>query len=146
MVVEIIILKICLFYICEYTDILEETIGFHYRWLWATMWFLGIELRTFRRAVNLLNHWAISSANLFELEVTLSPHYTSSFKHNARYNQLGNAYIERHHGRFNWKTRCRFMFLSEFIFILCCNKLATKRFDNEENGRINSQFQKKPFK
>jgi hypothetical protein len=30
--------------------------------LWATMWLLGIELRTFRRAVGALNHWAISPA------------------------------------------------------------------------------------
>jgi hypothetical protein len=26
------------------------------------MWLLGIELRTFRRAVSALNHWAISPA------------------------------------------------------------------------------------
>jgi hypothetical protein len=30
--------------------------------LWATMWLLGFELRTFRRAVSVLNHWAISPA------------------------------------------------------------------------------------
>jgi hypothetical protein len=35
---------------------------FHYRWLWATMWFLGFELRTFGRAVSALTHWAISPA------------------------------------------------------------------------------------
>ena len=34
----------------------------YYRWLWATIWLLGIELRTSRRAVNALNHWAISPA------------------------------------------------------------------------------------
>ena len=34
----------------------------HYRWLWATMWLLGIELRTFGRAGNALNRWAISPA------------------------------------------------------------------------------------
>ena len=34
----------------------------HYRWLWATMWLLGIELRTSGRATGALNHWAISPA------------------------------------------------------------------------------------
>ena len=29
----------------------EEDIRSHYRWLWASMWLLGIELRTFGRAV-----------------------------------------------------------------------------------------------
>jgi hypothetical protein len=40
---------------------------FHYRWLWATMWLLGFELRTFRRAVSALNHWDISPALNFFL-------------------------------------------------------------------------------
>jgi len=43
-------------------DTPEENIGSHYRWLWATMWLLGIELRTSGRAVSALNHWAISPA------------------------------------------------------------------------------------
>jgi hypothetical protein len=30
--------------------------------LWATMWLLGIELRTSRRTFSVLNHWAISPA------------------------------------------------------------------------------------
>ena len=34
----------------------------HYRWLWATIWLLGIELRTFGRTVRALHCWAISSA------------------------------------------------------------------------------------
>jgi hypothetical protein len=38
----------------------KEDIGSHYRWLWATMWLLGIELGTSRRADSVLNHWAIS--------------------------------------------------------------------------------------
>ena len=38
----------------------EEGTRSHYRWLWATMWLLGIELRTFGRAGSALNHWAIS--------------------------------------------------------------------------------------
>jgi hypothetical protein len=50
----------------EYTvlssDTPEEGIRSHYRWLWATMWLLGIELRTFGRAVSVLNRWAISPA------------------------------------------------------------------------------------
>jgi hypothetical protein len=43
----------------------EESIRPHYRWLWATRWLLGIELRTSGRAVDALNHCAISPA-LFE--------------------------------------------------------------------------------
>ena len=43
-------------------DTSEEGIGSHRRWLWATMWLLGIGLRTSRRAVSALNHWAISPA------------------------------------------------------------------------------------
>ena len=38
--------------ICIYTCVPTEGIRFHYRWLWATTWLLGIELRTFRRAVS----------------------------------------------------------------------------------------------
>ena len=43
----------------------EEGTQSHYRWLWATMGLLGIELRTSGRAVGALNHWAISSAWLY---------------------------------------------------------------------------------
>ena len=46
-----------------FSDIPEEGIRSHYRWLWATMWLLGIELRTSGRAVSALNHWAISPAH-----------------------------------------------------------------------------------
>jgi hypothetical protein len=45
------------------SDTPEEGIGSHYR-LWATMWLLGIELRTSGRAVGALNCWAISPALL----------------------------------------------------------------------------------
>jgi hypothetical protein len=38
------------------SDTLEESIGSHYRWLRATMWLLGIELRASGRAVSTLNH------------------------------------------------------------------------------------------
>ena len=31
-----------------------------YGWFWATMWLLGIELRTSERVASVLNHWAIS--------------------------------------------------------------------------------------
>ena len=34
----------------------------HYRWLWATMWFLGIELRYFGRAGSTHKCWAITVA------------------------------------------------------------------------------------
>jgi hypothetical protein len=48
--------KIHLFYVYESSDIPEEGNEFHYRWLRATMWLLGIELRTSGRAVGALNH------------------------------------------------------------------------------------------
>jgi hypothetical protein len=46
------------------SDSPEGGIRSHYRWLWATMWLLGFELRTSRRAVGVgaLNCWAISPA------------------------------------------------------------------------------------
>jgi hypothetical protein len=44
------------------SDAPEEGIRSNYGWLWATMWFLGFELRTFGRAVRALTHWAISPA------------------------------------------------------------------------------------
>jgi hypothetical protein len=45
-----------------FSDTPEEGVWSHYRWLWTTMWLLGIELRTSRRAVSTLNRWAISPA------------------------------------------------------------------------------------
>jgi len=44
------------------SDTPDEDIGSLYRWLWATMWLLGIELRTSGRAVGALNHWVTSPA------------------------------------------------------------------------------------
>ena len=38
----------------------EKSTKSRYRWLWATMWLLGIELGAFGRAVSALNRWAIS--------------------------------------------------------------------------------------
>jgi hypothetical protein len=52
----------------------EEGIRFHYRWLWATMWLLGTELKTFCRAFYTLIHWAISPA----LAVKIFKHPPSS--------------------------------------------------------------------
>jgi hypothetical protein len=40
----------------------EEVIGSRYKWLWATKWLLGIELKTSGRADSALNLWAISPA------------------------------------------------------------------------------------
>ena len=42
------------------SDTPEKGVASHYRWLWATMWLLGIELRTYGRVVSALNCWAIS--------------------------------------------------------------------------------------
>jgi hypothetical protein len=46
-------------------DTLEEGIGYCYRQLWATIWLLGIELRTSRRAANALHCWVISPGIYF---------------------------------------------------------------------------------
>ena len=40
---------------CTYTCMPEEGIGSHYRWFRATMWLLGIELRTSGKATSALN-------------------------------------------------------------------------------------------
>jgi hypothetical protein len=42
------------------SDMPKEDIGSHYRWLWATIWLLGIELRTSGRALSALNCWVPS--------------------------------------------------------------------------------------
>ena len=47
------------------SDTPEEGTRPRYRWLWATKWLLGIELRTSGRAVDALNPWAISPAPTF---------------------------------------------------------------------------------
>jgi hypothetical protein len=44
------------------SDTPERDIRSHYRWSWATMYLLGIELRTSGRTVSALNRWAISPA------------------------------------------------------------------------------------
>jgi len=53
-------------FICIYTCMPEEGIRSLYRWLWATVWLLGIELRTSGRAVSALNRWTISPALVIE--------------------------------------------------------------------------------
>jgi len=47
------------------SDTKEEGIRSHYKWLWSTMWLLGINLRTSGRAVSTINLWAISLAQHF---------------------------------------------------------------------------------
>jgi len=47
----------------------EKGIRSQDRWLWATMWLLGIELRTSGRADSVLNHWAISPAPAHSLKL-----------------------------------------------------------------------------
>jgi hypothetical protein len=48
--------------VCMYNYTPEEGIRSHYRWFWATMWLLGIELRNSGRADSALTHWAICPA------------------------------------------------------------------------------------
>jgi hypothetical protein len=57
------------YFVYEYisSDTPEESIRSHYRWLWTTMWLLGIEFRTSGRAVSALNFWVISPAHFFWL-------------------------------------------------------------------------------
>jgi hypothetical protein len=50
-----------LFYVYEYTVAVFRR-GHQIPLQWATMWLLGIELRTSGRAAGALNHWAISPA------------------------------------------------------------------------------------
>ena len=55
--------KIYLFYLYEFINVSifgQDSIRSHYRWLWATIWLWGVELKTSGRAVGTLNHWAIS--------------------------------------------------------------------------------------
>jgi hypothetical protein len=52
---------------CIYICLPEESIRSPYRWLWATMWSLGIVLRASGRAANALNRWAIPPVPDFTL-------------------------------------------------------------------------------
>jgi hypothetical protein len=42
----------------------EEGVRSPYGWLWATMWLLGFELRTFGRAISALTRWTFSPAQV----------------------------------------------------------------------------------
>jgi hypothetical protein len=53
---------LCAWVHCHSSNTPEEGIRSHYRWLWGTVWWLQIELRTSERAVSALNRWAISPA------------------------------------------------------------------------------------
>ena len=67
------------------SDTPEEGIDSHYRWLWATVWLLGIELRTSGRAVSALNSWIICKTGflrvvLASLELTLFPGWSQIYR------------------------------------------------------------------
>jgi hypothetical protein len=51
---DLVIYFTCLSTLLLSTDSPEEGIGSHYRWLWTTMWLLGIELKTSGRALSAL--------------------------------------------------------------------------------------------
>jgi hypothetical protein len=68
------------------SDTAEEGIWSHDRWLWATMWLLGIELGTSRKAVNALNHWAISPVLSIYLK---NNHFQSGFPNIHSYQLVG---------------------------------------------------------
>ena len=89
-------LKIYLLCIQCFARIPEEGTRSHYRWLWANMWLLGIELRSSGRAARLLNYWAVSPApNQFFKIITGTIHswrllyfpiiWSSSFSHSEMY-------------------------------------------------------------
>jgi hypothetical protein len=69
-------------------DTAEEGVRSYYRWLWATMWLLGIELRTSRRAVGGLNHWAISPAPLPWISTHSRSHLEFSVSFSVTFNVL----------------------------------------------------------
>jgi hypothetical protein len=52
-----------------YAYMTEEGIRFHYKLLWATMWLLGIELKTLGRVVSALNCYVISLALVLLLNI-----------------------------------------------------------------------------
>jgi hypothetical protein len=64
------------------SDAPEEGIRSHDRQLWATLWLLGIELRTSRRAASTLNRWAISPSPQPVYRLLLmgeTKHFSTSF-------------------------------------------------------------------
>ena len=62
----------------QLSDTPEEGIRPRYRWLWATMWLLGTELRTSGRAVSALNREPSFQPTPFLLEIALSLSLTIS--------------------------------------------------------------------
>ena len=75
---DLFIIFTCVYCSC-FSDIPEEGIRSQYRWLWATMWVLGFELRTSGRAASALNHWAFSPTFVFQMLSTflVSPPQTA---------------------------------------------------------------------
>jgi hypothetical protein len=57
----------------------EEGIGSHYRWLWATMWLLGIELRTSGKAGVLLTTEPSLQPLLLTFKGTKHPRETQAY-------------------------------------------------------------------
>jgi hypothetical protein len=49
------------------SDTSRKGIRSHYRWLWATMWLLEIELKTSGRTLSAPNPWAISPAPICDI-------------------------------------------------------------------------------
>ena len=81
-------LFVCLIYVSAQllsSDTPEEGTRSYYRWLWATMWLLGIELGTSRR-VSVLNRWAISAVRLRAFIYSGYTHWVPH-AHVARYDQ-----------------------------------------------------------
>jgi hypothetical protein len=72
---------------CIYACKPGESTSPHYRWLWATMWLVGIELMTSGRADSASNLWAISPA----LHYLLSHIHTRAHTHTAQY-RLANLF------------------------------------------------------
>lgn len=54
-------------------DTPEKDIESHYRWLWAIMWLLGLELGTSGGAVSAPSRWAISPAPPATFKKLLNP-------------------------------------------------------------------------
>ena len=90
----------------------EEGVRSHYGWLWATMWLLGFELRTFGRAVSALTLWAISPAPFFCLFVCFGffffffffkkiyfiyEYTVTVFSHTRRQHQIPLQMVVSHH-------------------------------------------------
>jgi len=94
------VLKIYLFVLCTYCHCLRHIRRGHQiplqMVMWATMWLLGIELRTSGRAVSVLNHWAIPPASLFCFVFIISSRYRTQvfvLSRHTSLNCLPNLYF-----------------------------------------------------